>query len=102
MERISSFGKKELKDSFWKSYDVWRRTENQAIRYRCFQNVRTGLFSVQSADFYQLPLNHENICRHDNQFIEYFLEEAPDDRSGSFNSLEEAIQAHDDEFENSK
>ena len=42
----------------FKAIDVWRRvSDSEAVRYRCFQCLQTGKYSVQSADFYRLPEN---------------------------------------------
>jgi len=80
------------------SIEVWKRVdERTAIRYRCFRSLGTGKYSV-SADFYQLPLDPARIPTLDEQYIELFIEQPPDVRSGSFDTIEEAIAAHDDEF----
>jgi hypothetical protein len=81
------------------SIEVWKRVdERTAIRYRCFRSTGTGKYSVQSADFYHLPLDRARIPTLDEQHIELFIEQPPDERSGSFDTIEEAIAAHDDEF----
>ena len=59
----------------WRNHDVWRRQEAVAIRYRCFENLLTGLFYVQSADFYRMPIDPAILRQHDHQFVELLFEE---------------------------
>jgi len=78
---------------------VWKRiSPTEAVCYRCFRNLSTKKFSVQSADFYRLPLDPIQVAALERQCLELFTEQVPDDRSGSFNSIEEAILVHDAEF----
>jgi len=65
------------------------------VRYRCFKNVSSGRYTVQSADFYHLPFDQEKAAELEQQFVELFAEQTPDDRAGSFESIEAAIEAHD-------
>jgi len=76
------------------SIDVWRRVdERTAIRYRCFRSLVSGKYSVQSADFYQLPFEPAQVGSLEQQHIELFIEEQPDAGSGSFDTIERAIAA---------
>lgn len=79
----------------YRAIDVWAHmSDSQAVRFRCFENLRTGLFSVQSSDFYSLPVNQERVRQLDEQQVELFIETPPDQRSGGFPTLEAAIDAH--------
>jgi hypothetical protein len=83
----------------FKTIDVLKRiSDSEAVRYRCFQSLDTGKYSVQSADFYRLPRNPDESAQLERQHIELFIEQAPDERSGSYETLEAAIQAHEVEF----
>jgi hypothetical protein len=85
--------------SFYEAVDVWRRmSADRSVRYRCFRSLSSGKYSVQSADFYQLPLNPQTILNLEKQFLELFTEEAPDSRSEGFETLQAAIEAHISEF----
>jgi hypothetical protein len=66
-----------------------------AVRYCCFESLKTGLFHVQSADFFRLPVNEVSRQQLDRQCIELLVETDPQDRTKGFASLEEAIAAHD-------
>jgi len=78
---------------------MWKRAgEKCAVRHRCLMNSATRKFSVQSADFYRLPLTQEQVLRFQAQFVELFCECDPGGRSGSFDSPEEAIAAHERSF----
>jgi len=83
----------------FKTIDVWKRiSDSEAVRYRCFQCLRTGKYSVQSADFYRLPGNPDQSAQLERQHIELFIEQAPDGRSEACETLEAAIKAHEAEF----
>jgi hypothetical protein len=85
--------------NLYEAYDVWRRvSETEIMRYRCFKAVSSQRYSIQSADFYRLPLDPKQIADLDRQYLELFAEQSPDKRSGSFDSLEAAIAAHDRDF----
>jgi hypothetical protein len=83
----------------FKAIDVWKRiSDSEAVRYRCFQSLRTGKYSVQSADFYHLPENPAQSDQLDRQHIELFVQQAPDERTGAYDTLEAAIDAHGADF----
>ena len=86
----------------YKSIDVWKRLDGKTlVRYRCFQILTSNRFCVQSADFYHLPLDEVQLAQFDHQFLELLCEEAPEIRAETYATLEEAINVHDLEFENS-
>src|SRR6266853_2092335 len=63
----------------FKTIDVWKRiSDSEAVRYRCFQCLRTGKYSVQSADFYRLPGSPDQSAQLRRQHIE---------RSSAYSSL---------------
>lgn len=83
----------------FKAIDVWRRISNsEAVRYRCFQCLHTGKYSVQSADFYRLPEDAVQSSHLERQHIELLIEQAPDERAGAYETLEAAIEAHEADF----
>lgn len=87
----------------FKSFDVWKKTGNAGlVRYRCFENMDTGKFCVQSADFYHSPIKAEQLIQSEKQFLELMIDESPFTRSGSFDSVAEAIAHHDSEFADSE
>jgi hypothetical protein len=83
----------------FKAIDVWKRiSDSEAVRYRCFQSLQTGKYSVQSADFYRLHGNPDQSAQLERQHIELFIEQAPDERTGAYETLEAAIETHEAEF----
>ena len=83
----------------FKAIDIWKRIgDTAAIRYRCFQRLTDQQFCVQSVDYYYLPLNEKQIKTLDQQFLELFLEESPDQRSTFHSTVEEAIAQYDQDF----
>jgi hypothetical protein len=84
----------------YRAIDVWKKNDGGLIRYRCFQILESGKYCVQSADFYYLPIERELLKQNEQQFFELLIASPPDERAGAFDSLEEAIRAHDQDFEN--
>ena len=81
----------------FKSIDVWQKVnEFTALRYRCFQRLDNGHYCVQSIDSYHLPIRENQRIMLDQQFIELFIEESPDQRSPLYPTLAEAIAAYDE------
>jgi hypothetical protein len=73
---------------------------NSAVNYVYLMCVSSKKFTVQSADFYRLPFDSKRIAEFNAQFIERFCEGVPSDRDGEFDSIEQAIAAHDIAFDN--
>ena len=53
---------------------------------------------AELADFYGVPLDPKQVADLKKQYVELFAEQDPDERAGSFDSLEAAIEAHDKDF----
>ncbi len=88
-----------MKD-LYRAFDVWKREGARSlVRYRCFENLGTGKFCVQSADFYKSPVAEERMNELQKQYIELLLKESPFKRAGSFDTVEEAIRDHIESFE---
>ena len=86
----------------YEAIDVWRRiSKTQLVRYRCFRELSSRRYSVQSADFYRVPWDAKQVVDLDRQYIELLAEQAPEERAGGFDSLEAAIGAHDADFSHS-
>jgi hypothetical protein len=78
---------------------IWKKEgEKTAVRYSCLLSLATGKYSVQSADFYHLPLTDQVLRNFKQQFVELLCQCDPADRAGAFDSLEEAITAHGRDF----
>lgn len=83
----------------YRAIDVWERIgEAEAVRFRCFLNLRTGMYSVQSSDFYSLPVDMRRVEFLEGQYVQLFTEKPPDERAGAFETLESAITAHMEKF----
>jgi hypothetical protein len=82
--------------TFYRTIDVWERKDDRTVvRYRCFESLDSGRFSVQSADFSHAGKLSANLR---NQFVELFTEQDPAERSGEHATLKAAIDAHTSEF----
>ncbi|MFC4159284.1 hypothetical protein [Chitinimonas lacunae] len=83
----------------FKEVMIWKRTgETSAVRYSCLQDMLTGKYAIQSADFFRLPIEGEQFRIFERQFVELLLDVSPRDRCMWFESPEEAITAHDHDF----
>lgn len=88
-----------MKSFLYRQIDVWKKTDNTcAIRFRCFENIETNMFCVQSADYFHIPVDEKQLSDSTKQFLELFIEESPDSRSKMFSTIEEAIESHLKEF----
>ena len=95
---------KELLDEqmeYYKAIDVWSKKDQvTVVRYRCFQLLPDGGYTVQSADYYKAPFRGTQSAQHEKQFLELLSEESPKVRSPLFPTLIEAISAFDHDFQN--
>ena len=83
----------------YQAIDVWRRlSQTRVARYRCFKNLSSGRYSIQNADFYQVPFDPKRYADLERQCVELIAEQTPDERAGSFESIEAAIEAHERDF----
>lgn len=83
----------------FKEVMIWKSIDGaSAVRYSCLNDLTTGKFAVQSADFFRLPLNLNSSNEFARQFAELFIETSPLVRCTWFDSLEEAVFHHDREF----
>jgi hypothetical protein len=91
----------KMNKGLYRQIFVWRRkNKSEAIRYACLESVTTGLFYVQSADFFRLPVDGEQARLHDMQFVELFIEDSVADRANGHATLASAIAQHDIDFSN--
>jgi hypothetical protein len=91
-----------VKTFLYESVDVWKRVNGTTLaRYRCFRLLTTGKYCIQSLDYYHAPFDSCEASQHlDKQYMELLSEEPPEKRSKTFPTLQEAIEYHDDYFEN--
>ena len=82
----------------YRQITIWKRTEAGAVRYVCFEDIASGRFCVQSADFFHAPATSRNREFLEAQIPELFVEQDPGERAGWFSSLMEAIEDHDLRF----
>ncbi len=86
-------------NELFKEVRIWRRPSDiLAIRYSCLEEVISGKYAVQSADFFRVPLEKSQFQQFEQQFVELFIEISPLERCDWFNSLEDAIASHDKDF----
>lgn len=91
----------QLNTKLYRAIDVWKQYDtNTIVIFRCFEIIGEGKFMVQSADFMTCNTMNSDIRLFEKQKIELFIEQPPENRSGVYPSLEEAIIAHNKEFFN--
>jgi hypothetical protein len=69
-----------------------------ALRDRCWRNLATAKWPVQSSDGYRIPPDSTQAGLLERPFVERFIEGRPGESSGEFDSVEEAIAAHERAF----
>jgi hypothetical protein len=53
----------------YEAFDIWKRDSyKQLIRYRCFRNLETNRYAVQSSDWYSLPIDSKRVTFPERQF----------------------------------
>ena len=78
---------------------VLKRVDQETIGlYRCLFRLETKQYGVQSLDFFSLPISSKRFSESEIQFFELFCETSPVERCKWYESLSEAIRAHDHDF----
>ncbi len=72
--------------------------DTSAVSYCCLKRLATGQYAVQNADFFGVPLEDKQFRYFEKQFAELFIEVSPSERCDWFDSVEEAIMAHERDF----
>ena len=86
--------------NLYKQINIWKRkSHDHLVCYRCFELVSQNKYCVQSCDYIYKDSSNESINSFNDQFIELLLEEAPEIRSTLYDTIEEAVAAHDKDFE---
>jgi hypothetical protein len=85
----------------YRSFSVWRRSKEGVYRYRMFENLETGQFSVQSRDFFgESSVPQKWILDLEQLFLELLIEDAPEQRcGGGADSIKTAINQYDSDGE---
>jgi len=75
---------------------VWRKTESKmAIRYNCLQRLDSLQYGVHTADVFASMDAAGNADGGLALFLDLFLDVSPVERCQWFDTLDQAIQAHD-------
>jgi hypothetical protein len=79
---------------------VWKRIDDKgAVKFNCLEDIDLHQFAVQSADFYTAPIKNAVIDDFEKQFVELFIQIDPAERRKWFDSIEQAVAAHEDNFD---
>jgi hypothetical protein len=77
---------------------IWKRLDpKNAVRFNCIEDIEMNRFTVQSADFFSIPIKGEHISYLEKLFPERFIEADWGQRKW-FASIEGAIADHESEF----
>lgn len=53
---------------YYRQIDFWKKIDaNSVIRFRCFENMSTKLFCVQSSDYFYFPIDEKQLRYFDKQ-----------------------------------
>ena len=93
----------ETNGQLFKEISVWRRLNDETVqKYRCLQALPDGGFCVKSSHFYRYPLSldDEQIKQAEYYFIDgLFQDGLVELMKETFGTIEEAIAAHEKDFE---
>jgi len=88
-----------MTSKIYRKIEVWKQgRHNNMIRFTCFELLGEKKFCIQSADYFYLPIDNNQLVIHNKQQIELFIDLLPDERSELYDSLVDAIAAHEIEF----
>ena len=86
-------------NDYYKEIIVWKRVGEKSLKkFVCFELLSEKKFCVQSIDFYHMPIDYKNLEYQRGNFYELLCEEKPEERSGLFDTLEEAILDFENNF----
>jgi hypothetical protein len=82
----------------FRQISIWNRLDHKrAVRFSCVEDIDTHKFTVQTADFFTVPIKSEHIAYLEKLFPERFIEGDWEQRKW-FDSVEEAIASFENEF----
>lgn len=85
----------------YRQIEVWsRQDEGRVIIYRCLQDLSSKKYMVDRAEIVPAPVSRETLLEIVADQLEIFIEESPENRLGQFDTLDQAIEAHDSDFGN--
>ena|SRR2546423_4933685 len=94
----------KLKDAnkLFQEITVWKVVgDTTLVRYRCPLVLPDNRYCVKSADFYRQPLDEKQRKEQEEYYLESLFEGGLDFAAEeTYETLEEAIAKHDEEFEN--
>lgn len=96
---MGSSVEKDIIMQLFEEVRIWRRnSDNSVACYYCFKDIERNRFCVQSSDFFYETVDHQCISESNRQLIELLIEQSPRERCCWYDSISEAIEAHDLEF----
>jgi len=88
-----------VKSKFYRKIEIWKQCDHDnMVRFICFEILNEKRFCVQSSDYFYLPIDNDQIANSNKQQVELFMDAAPEERSELYDSLVDAITAHELEF----
>lgn len=91
---------KEHVQRLFKEVIVWKRIDDKTLqRYRCLLILPDNRYAVKSADFCYWPLDKEQLAQQDYYYLDSLFQDALEEIADTtYNTLEEAIRMHDQDF----
>jgi hypothetical protein len=84
----------------YEKVEVWQRREKDLVRYVCLKSLDMDKYAVLKADFFRSSSKAGDFDDFERQFIELMIEQSPAERCSWFDSVLEAVSAHDTYFGN--
>jgi hypothetical protein len=82
----------------FRQISIWTRLDHErAARFNCIEDLGVRKFTVQSKDFFSIPIDEKRLAYFERLFPERIIETEWEQHRW-FDSIEEAVAAHDEEF----
>ena len=83
----------------YKQVNILRNLDRELHVYRCFENIDTGQYFVQSKDTFVMPIEKHLVEQSQIQLFDLFLDDDIEQRCEGFDCLKKAIESFDSDFD---
>lgn len=92
-------GATSMNQGLYRRLDVWvRQSATTSLCYRLFQRLSDSRYAVQNRDSFSLPVHPDDLLYGESNTIELFTETDIEEREKFYLTIEEAVQAFDEDF----
>lgn len=84
----------------YKLHNIFDRQEDIVTIYRCFEDLISKKFYVQSKDSFYTPIDIDQLNSSNMHLIELFVDQEPRNRDKGYDNLQAAIENFEKDFSN--